>query len=91
MMALPEKGFSNLSAIRLCPLCLTRHAPTAPHDRNSLYYRCIFFSQYKRWPTWHDAAAHCSPRSRTDILLVQSLLLFHWVRKEQYRVVDRLN
>lgn len=49
---------------RLCPECLAVHAAGTPHDRDSLFYNCTFFTVNGRWPTWSDAVAHCSQETR---------------------------
>lgn len=43
-----------------CPICATEHEPTYPHNARSLYYLYRFYGARGRWPTWADAAAHCS-------------------------------
>lgn len=44
-----------------CPECAVKHPPDAPHDQQSLYYQMKFQAAHKRWPTWADAMAHCTP------------------------------
>ena len=44
-----------------CPICAIVHDSDAPHDRQSLYYQMRFKGLRGRWPTWADAAAHCTP------------------------------
>lgn len=44
-----------------CPVCACKHPPEYPHDANSMYYLYRFFGLRKRFPTWADAAAHCTP------------------------------
>ncbi len=44
-----------------CPVCAAAHAPELPHNKDSLYYQMRFRQQHGRFPTWKDAAAHCSP------------------------------
>jgi len=52
MMLLPcKKG--------VCPECATEHEAWEPHNL-CLYYRYHFYGEYKRFPTWKDAMAHCS-------------------------------
>lgn len=48
----------------LCPRCLTEHPANAPHNLESLYYRCTFYGRYRRWPTWQDAVADCFAYNR---------------------------
>ena len=48
----------------LCRLCATKHEPTEPHDRDSLYYQNRFRRKYKRFPTWADAMAHCDDATK---------------------------
>ena len=43
-----------------CPECATAHAPEDPHNQQSLHYQYTFRQKHDRWPTWHDAMAHCS-------------------------------
>ena len=43
----------------ICAECLTKHSPDTPHDKDSLFYQCTFYTKYGRWPTWADAVAHC--------------------------------
>lgn len=49
-----------------CPICATKHDPKEPHDRDSLYYKNWFRKRYKRFPTWADAMAHCSERTKKE-------------------------
>ncbi len=44
-----------------CPECAVKHAPTEPHNQQSLAYQYDFFGKNGRWPTWKDAMAHCAP------------------------------
>ena len=48
-----------------CQECAVEHEPTAPHDRDSLYYQMQFHARHGRWPTWTDAMNHCSPELQT--------------------------
>jgi len=60
-MGLQVQSFEFLpSQTDVCPECLTKHAPDSPHDGDSLYYHCTFYTIYSRWPTWADAIAHCN-------------------------------
>ena len=43
-----------------CKICATKHDPSEPHDRDSLYYQNQFYKKHKRFPTWNDAMNHCS-------------------------------
>jgi hypothetical protein len=54
-----QKPYSLLTEQDVCPECLTKHGPEAPHDKDSLFYYCTFRAMHGRWPTWADAAAHC--------------------------------
>lgn len=45
----------------LCVECACNHAPSAPHNRDSIYYQFAFHAKHGRWPTWTDAMAHCTP------------------------------
>lgn len=48
-----------------CPICSAEaHGDGIPHNRDSLYYQFWFFNQYKRSPTWADAALLCSPKTK---------------------------
>lgn len=47
-----------------CRICATAHAPTDPHDRDSLYYQNRFRRKYRRFPTWGDAMAHCNAMTK---------------------------
>ena len=44
-----------------CPACGYKHEPHFPHNVQSVYYQYRFYGLRGRWPTWADAAAHCSP------------------------------
>jgi hypothetical protein len=44
-----------------CPACATSHEPELPHNLQSLYYQQRFRMRHGRWPTWADAAGHCTP------------------------------
>ena len=48
-----------------CPECATEHEPHLPHNHDSLYYQYHFYFQHERWPTWHDAMAHCDPQMKS--------------------------
>lgn len=54
MMLLPPPA-------RVCPICSTKHEPELPHNATHLYYQYRFYGVRGRWPTWADAAAHCTP------------------------------
>lgn len=43
-----------------CSTCGWFHSETTPHNSNSLYYQLKFYDACGRWPTWEDAAAHCT-------------------------------
>ncbi len=47
-----------------CRECAVDHAPTDPHNKDSLYYQYHFYGRTGRWPTWDDALAHCSEEVR---------------------------
>lgn len=49
-----------------CQQCARKHEPELPHDQQSLFWQYWFYRQCKgeRWPTWHDAMAHCTPEVR---------------------------
>jgi hypothetical protein len=59
MMLLPPKPGT-------CPACATAHEPRLPHNAESLYYQYRFYGIRGRWPTWADAAAHCTEKMRDD-------------------------
>jgi hypothetical protein len=42
-----------------CQVCAVKHAPSEPHDAQSLYYQMTFNGMIGRAPTWADAIAHC--------------------------------
>lgn len=44
-----------------CQECAVKHEPSLTHDNRSLYYQVTFYNKHKRYPTWDDAMAHCSP------------------------------
>lgn len=48
----------------VCQECARDHPPELPHDQPSLYYQYRFYAREGRWPTWDDAAAHCTPEVR---------------------------
>lgn len=43
-----------------CPICAADHPAEFPHNKDSLYYQMRFWQEHGRFPTWKDAAAHCS-------------------------------
>ena len=43
-----------------CPVCAMVHEPELPHNAESMYYLYRFYGLRGRWPTWADAAAHCT-------------------------------
>lgn len=47
-----------------CPACASEHGPEEPHDAQSMYYLYRFYGLRGRWPTWEDAAAHCTAAER---------------------------
>lgn len=42
-----------------CSECAVNHPPSAPHNKDSLFYMYKFYAKNDRWPTWKDAMAHC--------------------------------
>lgn len=48
-----------------CQQCAVGHVPEDAHDAQSMYYQYWFKKEHKRWPTWKDAVAHCSPERKT--------------------------
>lgn len=48
----------------VCQECAVDHKPDEPHNQQSLYYQMAFHMKHGRWPTWHDALAHCDERTR---------------------------
>ena len=44
----------------VCQTCAVRHEPDLPHDLYSLYFQYWFYAEYRRWPSWADAMAHCT-------------------------------
>ena len=47
-----------------CPICATEHDPSAPHDRDSLYYQYRLYRDNNRFPSWENAMNHCSEKVR---------------------------
>lgn len=43
-----------------CPICAADHPAEFSHNRDSLYYQMRFRQENGRFPTWKDAAAHCT-------------------------------
>lgn len=59
---LSKPGFHLLPARPgTCAECAVDHAPSQPHNQQSMYYQYHFYAEHNRWPTWDDAVAHCSP------------------------------
>lgn len=48
----------------LCQCCATDHPEEAPHNQNSVHWHYWFYGQKGRWPTWHDAMAHCDDTTK---------------------------
>ena len=54
----------------VCQQCAVDHAPTLPHNRDTLHYQYWFRNREaragrtERWPSWADAMAHCTPEVR---------------------------
>lgn len=63
-MKVREFGIENMRILPPgpgnCPICAAKHPPELPHNRNSLYYQMRFRHENGRFPTWKDAAAHCT-------------------------------
>lgn len=68
MKAKVQKNYTLPLKPGVCPECLTEHSTETPHSKDSLFYQCTFFAKNKRWPTWEDASAHCSPQTRQACL-----------------------
>ena len=69
LLVLPPKPGS-------CPVCAAEHPPDLPHNPASLYYQYQFYRKNGRWPTWHDAMAHCPPlvkKAWTDALMIHGI------------------
>lgn len=50
-----------------CETCNWIHRPDLPHNRETVFYQMRFYYENGyRWPTWNDAAAHCTPEIRAD-------------------------
>lgn len=47
-----------------CEWCYTHHDLEDPHNQESLSYQIKFYAINKRYPTWTDAMAHCTPKLR---------------------------
>lgn len=58
MLLPPPKG--------VCPICAVKHDDAFPHDATSMYYQYRFYGIRQRWPTWADAAAHCTVELRQN-------------------------
>ena len=43
-----------------CLVCAAYHPKELPHNRDSIYYMLLFRQKHGRYPTWEDAAAHCT-------------------------------
>jgi hypothetical protein len=61
----------------VCQECAVDHKTTEPHNQQSLFWQYRFYGEHGRWPTWHDAMAHCSQETK-DI----------WIRELQKRGVN---
>lgn len=48
-------------APELCQSCACAHHADEPHNQQSLFWALWFRGEQGRWPTWADAAAHCTP------------------------------
>lgn len=63
-----KKEFRSFMMLRpapdLCQTCAWKHEPDMPHNRDTLYYQTKFNLNKKRWPTWRDAMAHCTPEMK---------------------------
>jgi hypothetical protein len=60
---------SHLAPLRLLPCaadkcqeCAVKHDVSDPHNQQSLHYQYHFYAEHGRWPTWHDAMAHCTEK-----------------------------
>lgn len=64
----PFSAWDVLPPASGCPICGREHDVAWPHDARSMTYLYWFRSQEakagreERWPTWHDAMAHCTPQ-----------------------------
>jgi hypothetical protein len=47
-----------------CQQCAVDHDPANPHNQESLFWKCWFYGQHGRRPTWTDAMAHCSDETK---------------------------
>lgn len=47
-----------------CPVCAVAHDSSQAHNAQSMHYQYRFWGLRRRWPTWADAIAHCSPEIR---------------------------
>lgn len=47
-----------------CSQCARVHDPDQPHDQQALHWQYSFYAEHDRWPTWHDAMAHCDEQTR---------------------------
>jgi hypothetical protein len=47
-----------------CEWCHVKHDADEPHDQQSVPYQMKFQTLHGRPPTWSDAMAHCSAKTR---------------------------
>jgi hypothetical protein len=80
-MSTNSKFYRNPSTnTRVCPECLSVHSDQTPHDKDSLYYNCTFYSVHGRWPSWSDAVVQ-SNQSVRDIWGVGKFTLFRIISR----------
>lgn len=61
-----------------CQKCAVNHPEWQAHNQQSMYWQYWFYRHSKgRWPTWHDAMAHCSQEIKD-----------HWVKELTNRGVN---
>lgn len=78
----PMKGMLLPPKSDTCPVCATKHEPEMPHNQPSLYYQMRFKGLHGRWPTWADAAAHCTPQVRDQWKQALAKMRFEWTAPE---------
>lgn len=63
---IPFSAWQILPPASGCSECGRDHADWMPHDRQQMVYQYAFYAKENRWPTWHDAMAHCTDDVKRD-------------------------
>lgn len=66
VQVVPFEAWKVMPPSQGCPDCGRGHEEWMPHDLQMLVYQYQFRSQHGRWPTWHDAMAHCTEEVKRD-------------------------